>query len=72
MVVGHHVCPQCHCPVPIAAFESAMASTAECLVCPRCDGLIPMRSSLTGLPDSAASRAGSPSVAKNPEFVVEL
>jgi len=71
MAVGHHVCPQCHCPVPVAAFESATVSTTECLVCPRCDGVIPLRSSHTGLPDSAASRAGSALVAKNLELAVE-
>lgn len=72
MAVAHHVCPQCHCPVPVSAFEPAMASTAECLVCPRCDGLIPLRASLDRQRPSNVTRAGASSVVKNPELAVEL
>lgn len=72
MAVVHHVCPQCHCPVPVAAFEPAMVSTTECLVCPRCDGLIPLTSSSDRQRPSNVTRAGAPAVVKHPELAVEL
>lgn len=72
MPVVHHVCPYCHCPVPVAAFEPTIVSNTECLVCPRCDGLIPLRSSLIGQRGPAVTKAGNPSSVKTPELAVEL
>lgn len=72
MAGTHYVCPYCHSPVPREAFEVVLAVNVECLVCPRCDELIPLRA-VKGLEaDAGLAKCSNGESIQRPESLVQL
>lgn len=72
MAGTHYVCPHCHSPVPREAFEVVLAVNVECLVCPRCDELIPLRAVKGLQADAGFAKYASGAGIQRPESLVQL